>query len=306
MAVDTSALVPRPAPVLGGASVAAAGRSVSWRAVIAGALAAAALSLILLVLGTGLGLSSASPWVDRGASAQALGMGAIAWITFMQIAAAALGGYLAGRLRPHWDVPGDEVYFRDTAHGFLAWCLATLLTAALLTSTIASIVGTGAQVGATAVAGGVAGVGATAATAAGKQAEGSDPTGYFVDTLFRRQDAAAPAPAEGDARSTAEVGRIFANALRTGSLPMADAQYAGALVAQRTGLSPADAQKRVTEVYAQMQTKMKQAETAAREAADKARKASAYASLWLFVSLLAGAFVASLAATWGGRHRDRW
>ena len=45
-------------------------------------------------------------------------------------------------------------------------------------------------------------------------------------------------------------------------------------------------------------------EATAKETADEARKASAYAALWIFVSLLIGAFVASLAATLGGRQRD--
>ena len=49
---------------------------------------------------------------------------------------------------------------------------------------------------------------------------------------------------------------------------------------------------------------MNDAKIAAQDAADKARKASAYAALWLFISLLIGAFVASLAATYGGRRRD--
>jgi hypothetical protein len=49
---------------------------------------------------------------------------------------------------------------------------------------------------------------------------------------------------------------------------------------------------------------VRSAEVAAREAADKARKASAFSALWLFVSLLIGAFIASLAATYGGRQRD--
>ena len=76
------------------------------------------------------------------------------------------------------------------------------------------------------------------------------------------------------------------------------------MVAQCTGLSQADAEKRVSESFNRMQTKLRDAETATREAADKARKASAYAALWVFISLLIGAFVASPAATVGGRQRD--
>jgi hypothetical protein len=50
-----------------------------------------------------------------------------------------------------------------------------------------------------------------------------------------------------------------------------------------------------------MKAKADQAKVNAKEAADKARKASVYAALWLFVSLLVGAFVAGVAATFGGR-----
>lgn len=60
----------------------------------------------------------------------------------------------------------------------------------------------------------------------------------------------------------------------------------------------------MSETYARVQAKERDAEAAARDAAEKARKTSAYAALWLFVSLLIGAFVASLAATYGGRRRD--
>ena len=107
-------------------------------------------------------------------------------------------------------------------------------------------------------------------------------------------------------RANSEVGRIFASAMTSGTLAPEDSKYIGQMVAQRTGLPQADAEKRVTDTFARMQAKAKEAETAAREAADKARKASAYAALWLFVSLLLGAFCASLAATYGGRQRDQF
>lgn len=60
----------------------------------------------------------------------------------------------------------------------------------------------------------------------------------------------------------------------------------------------------MSDLYARAQARLNDAEAAAKEAADQARKASAYAALWIFVSLLGGAFVASLAATFGGRQRD--
>ena len=98
--------------------------------------------------------------------------------------------------------------------------------------------------------------------------------------------------------------RIFANGIRTGSLPNDDVEYVGQVVAQRTDLSQQQAEQRVREVFTNLQTTLTDAETKAREAADAAREASAYAALWLFISLLAGAFVASWMATFGGRQRD--
>lgn len=289
--------------------------AVSWGAILAGAAGAAALSLILLILGTGLGASSVSPWSGEGVTATTFGVSTILWLTFTQLAASGMGGYLAGRLRTRWAaLHTDEVYFRDTAHGFLAWAVATLVTAALLTSAVTSIVSGGAQV-ASGIAGGVAKTAAAAAPAVAERSDSSSGASYFVDSLFRTEMAGQTANAatgsastgatpSGSAQTTAEVGRIMANGLSTGTLAADDARYAGQLVAQRTGLSQADAENRVTDTFAKMQTKAKDAETAARDAADKARKASAYASLWLFVSLLAGAFVASLSATYGGRRRD--
>jgi hypothetical protein len=294
----------------GGTSVSA----VSWGAIFAGAAAAAALSLILLLLVTGLGLSSLSPWAQEGASAKALGLGTILWVTFMQLAASVLGGYIAGRLRTKWvGLHTEEVAFRDTAHGFLAWAVATLFTAALLTSTVTSMISSGVQAGAqvaggaatavtAAAAGGAAGAGADAAKSGGD----SNPMGYYVDSLFRSPKPAArgAAGASSEQGSSAEVTRIFTNAVAAGKLPPEDSRYVGQLVAQRTGVSQQEAEKKVNDAFNQMQAKKQEAETAAREAADKARKASAAAALWLFISLLIGAFVASFSATWGGRQRD--
>ena len=291
--------------------------AVSWGAIFAGAATAAILSLILVMLGMGLGLSSVSPWSADGISATSFGVSTIVWLTLTQLLASAMGGYIAGRLRTRWiEVHSDEVYFRDTAHGFLAWAVASLVTASLLTSTLGSILGGGLQAGA-AVAGGVANAAASGATAAGGSAVGSDggALNYFVDGLFR------PGPSVSDsastvammpaantdgqaARTVSEVSRIFTHATRSEPLPAEDVRYVGQIVAQRTGLSQQDSERRVTETYDRVQTSMLEAETKAKNALETSRKATAYGSLWLFVSLLIGAFVASFTATVGGRLRD--
>jgi hypothetical protein len=304
--------------------------AISWGAILAGAAAAAALSLILLVLGTGLGMSVVSPWSHKGISATTWGVTTILWITLTAIVASGIGGYLAGRLRAHWIAThSDEVYFRDTAHGFLAWAVATLLTAALLTSVIGSIVGsaveTGTKVAGTAVTG-TAAAASTAVAATAKESEGESTfdidksMSYFLDYLFRKNSnptAATAAPGtpntlpptsindpETDAAAKAEIARIFVNALGEGKLPAADLTYTGELLSQQVGISQQDAENRITATFNTVQTKLREAEAATKAAADKARKATAYGSLWLFVSLLIGAFVASFTAIYGGRQRD--
>jgi len=194
--------------------------AVSWGAVIAGAVGAAALSLVLILLGTGLGLAVVSPWASEGISGTTAGVSTVVWVTLVQLMASVLGGYLAGRLRTRWvTVHTDEVYFRDTAHGFLAWAVATLLMATLLSSAIATAVSTGVK---------------------------AAPLGYFVDTLLRE---APGRPASEGPDRTPEVTRIVTNALASGELAESDRQYLGQLVAGNLGLAPAEAEQRVTEIF---------------------------------------------------------
>lgn len=253
---------------------------ISWAAVIAGAFVAAALSLILLALGTGIGFSAVSPWTNSGASASTIGAGAIIWLVLMQIIASSMGGYLAGRLRTKWvNVHTHEVYFRDTAHGFLVWAVGLVITAAFLASAAGSMAGAARR-------------GNEAAETSGPaQSRGNfGPNAYFLDELLRPN---SPSTNQDNAAVRAEVEVIFANALREGNMPPADKTYLSQVVAARTGISEPEAEKRVDDVSAE-----------ARLAADKARKAIAHAMYWTFLALLIGAFCASFAATIGGDQRD--
>lgn len=309
------------------------GSGVSWAAIFAGATGAAALTLIMVLLGAGMGLGLASPWDGEGAEAKTIGIAGIFWITFTQVAASGLGGYLAGRLRAKWsNLHTDEARFRDTAHGFLAWAAATLVTAALLMSAAGATLGAGARAGAS-MASGMAST-AAGAMGAGRMGEGAGagPMGYWIDGLLRKDSgaaspapaAAAPAPATGATAAagdpaavaaptvaqpdgpapTAELGRIFANGLRTGAMTPEDTRYVSQVVAQRTGMSQADAEKRVNDAFARAKASTDEALTKAKAAADTARKTAAYGSLWLFIALVIGALVAAYCATLGGRARD--
>jgi hypothetical protein len=246
-----------------------------------------------------LGFSAVSPWAGEGISAKGLGISTIVWLAATQIIASGLGGYIAGRLRVKWaNMHGDEVYFRDTAHGFLAWCVATLVTAILVVGSVSSVISGGVQAGAS-VAGGAASAMTQAAGTAAANTD-SNQYGYYIDNLFRDD---RPASVSDDAAHGA-VARIFTQSLANGQLSAEDRTYLAQLVAQRTNLSQADAERRVDEVYARTQKAIADAKLKAQQAADTAAKVAAMTSLWMFVALLAGAFFASFAAIFGGRRRD--
>lgn len=258
---------------------------ISWGAIIGGAVGALAVSLVLSSLAGGLGLASVSPWPDSGASLAGIGVGAVIALVMVQWLAAAFGGYLTGRLRTKWAaMHSDEVFFRDTAHGFLAWALATLL----VLGGLATVAGTGVNATAT-VASGAAQGASSAAVAQGMDGDG----GYYVDTLFRTDPAAAqPDAQQNPADVRGEAGRILARGV-AGDLDAADRTYLAGLVAQRTGLDQAQAEARVDQTI-----------TSARDAADDARQAASVGSFALALSLAIGAFVAAAAGALGGRHRD--
>lgn len=265
----------------------------SWGAVFAGATGAASLSLVLLVLGVGLGFSSVSPWSRTGITATTFGVSAIAWLTFTQLAASGVGGYLAGRLRVKWvAVHTDEVFFRDTAHGFLAWSIASLAMATLLATSVTSIVGGGVHA-AGAVAGGAAAAGTAMAPhisdRGGDKASPSDALNYSIDSLFRVDPKTAPA---GPPVDSAVISRVFVQDLAAGQMSESDKTYVAQVVAQRTGSSQADAEQRVGTLFNDLLKAKNDAIQAAKEAADAARKATAVVSLWMAFSLFVGAFCA--------------
>jgi hypothetical protein len=271
---------------------------VAWSAILGGALAAIALSVVLLALGSGFGLTAVSPWPGAGPSATTFSIMTGLWLIVTQWLACGLGGYITGRLRIKWvGLHTHEVFFRDTANGFLTWAVASVVGAVFLASAASALVGGTANTASGVASAMAAGASQGMTQAAGRQGGPSEPAGYFVDSLFRT-DHPNPNASAGDAR--AEVGRILLNGLRNGDIAAGDRTYLAQLVAARTGMSQADAEKRVDDVIAQE----KAADLKLRQAADAARKAGAYLSIFLALSMLIGAFIASTAAALGGRQRD--
>ncbi len=287
--------------VEGGSPPEVSSSGVAWPAIIGGAFAAAAFSLILIALGSGFGLASVSPWYNAGASAATFTVMTAIWLIVTQWLASGLGGYITGRLRTKWvGLHTNEVFFRDTANGFLTWATATVIGATFLAAAASSVVS-----GPATMVVGIASGAAPGASQGGTQAAtGSggtlvDPMAYFVDSLYRT-DHPNTNISDGDVR--AQSSRILGNGMLTGDVSAPDKAYLALLVSARTGLSPADAEKRVDTVI----TQTKAAEVKTREAADAARKAGMYLAIFAGLSMLVGAFIACVAAALGGQQRDEY
>ena len=274
------------APASGGTSTSTLA-GLSWPSIVAGAIVACALTLLLLAFGTGLGLTMVSPWSGAGVSATTFKITTGLYLIVIAMLASSIGGYIAGRLRSSWaDVHRDEVYFRDTAHGFIAWALATVLGATALALPATSLIGGSA-------------VGASQGAVNGAQSSG--PMEGYVDVLLRPDPAApggsataTPAGATTASDSQGEMVRLFTRSFRDGGeLKGPDRERAAKVVVARTGMSQADADKRVNDVVTQIKSD-----------ADAARKATSSLAFWLTAAMLLGAFCASLAATEGGALRD--
>src|SRR5450631_20066 len=198
---------------------------ISWAAVAAGAIVSCALTLVVLAFGIGLGLSVVSPWSGSCVSATTFKIGTGLYLVVIAMLSFSIGGYMAGRLRSRWiGVHGDEVLFRDTAHGFIAWAFATAFGAVLLASLASNFLG-----------GAAAGVTQGAVSSASQ----AGPMDGYVDTLMRSDAPAAQNSGQNSGNapdSRSEMVRLFAGSFRNvGDLKPADRQYVSKVVAARPG-----------------------------------------------------------------------
>ncbi len=268
---------------------------VSWGAVIAGGFAAMAVSVVLVILGSGLGLSAFSP----SSQASAFPMKAALWIVFTQWIASGFGGYIAGRLRTKWvQIHDDEIMFRDSAHGFLAWSLATVVAAFLTFSVATMIVGGGLKAATPVVAAGAAG---SAHEMAKPGARFNAGDGYYVDLLVRPSATTNAAPVNAQ-DSNAEITRILWQGAKNGGVSDDDKAYLAKVVAARTGISDQEANDRVNTTL----QKINDDKETAKQKAEAARKASMHMAFYMAFALAIGAFIASIASVLGGRLRDEY
>lgn len=264
--------------VAGGAS------AVSWAAVLAGAVAAAAVSLLLFALTSGLDLAALTP--NRSAPLAALAESTAISLVLTQWISAGLGGYLTGRLRTRWvGTHTHEVFFRDTAHGFLTWCVATLFMASGLVSVGAAAAAHAAH---TNVAGRAPAVTAPAFTA--DSAHAPDSGG---ELLLRLTPADSP-------RATSAPERAVTAARVAGKLLLPEGPGGAE--------GPSQARDSGTTYLAQLVPAPRSRDArqgVAWQGSDAERKDAAAVSIFTALSMLVGAFIASVSAAIGGRMRDR-
>jgi hypothetical protein len=276
------------------------GNAVSWTAIVAGAIGAATVSMLLILLGSGLGMAAAT-WAHDGMTASTAGIVTIIWMTVVQFLASMTAGYLAGRLRSkRVSTRAREVYFRDTAHGILAWAIATFLTISILSTAVSSVL-RGITTDASIVGFSTALVGLPATATPMKSVESNSSTNeliaYYVDSLFRPAPGQPINPFPVSGPDSLETAGIVGNAVKIGALPHPDREYLAQMVARRTNLSQTDAERRVEDTFSEVQESIQ-------KTADATRKAAAYTALWLVFSMLLGGFTAAWAATLGGRLRN--
>ena len=271
---------------------------VDWAAIIAGAVAALAISGLLTAFGAAIGLSLTSAHRGSGLSLTSLAIAAALWMVMVHVWSFTVGGYLAGRLSEISDPDLHEVRFRAGANGFMVWALGTAVGLVFLALAAGTAVRTTAEVA------GKAATGAAEATST----LSADNVSYVADTLFRSAAAPAAAPStpsrnRPEPAVIAEAGRIFVVGLADGSLKSGDRTYLSQVVSRQTGLSEADAQRRVDETFAQAKSMKDAAEQRVRDAADKARKQAVVAGFLAAAASLIGLVAAAWAAGIGQEHQ---
>lgn len=242
------------------------GSYVDWASIIAGSFIAAAISTVFLTFGSALGLSLTSFKTGGEYPVTGLVIAGAIWLLWVQVSSFIGGGYVAGRLRRRiGDAKPHEVEIRDGAHGLTVWAVG-IVFGSLLAGWLA-----------------LSGVSGSARTASMLS------TDYYVDKMLR-SDAAAPSNPVTD---NSQVSRALTQAALANTVSDVDKTYLVQQIATRSGLSPADSEKRLNETL-----------TTLRAQAESARKYGIIIAFLTATSLLISAAAAWWAAISGGKHRD--
>lgn len=263
---------------------------VSWGAVFAGAAIALVMQVILNMIGLGVGLSTVDIAEGDTPSTGSLSIGAGIWWVISGMVAAALGGYIAGRLS------GKASESTTAYHGLISWAVATLTVVYLLSTAASGLLG-GAMSTASSVLGGagkaVGGSLQTAVqTAAPSLNDMSDPMAAIENKVRSASGGQDPAALR-EAAATAVRAALSGDPAKQAE---ANDKAADAL-AKEQNIPTDEAKAQVNQYQQQYKETLAKAKERTKQAADATAKGVSQAALFGSIALLLGA----LAAFFAGR-----
>ncbi|WP_409567350.1 PhnA-like protein [Methylobacterium sp. J-092] len=263
--------------------------SVSWGAVIAGAVIALVAQVILNMVGLGIGLSTVDPTGNGTPTAGSLSSGAGIWFVISGILAATAGGWLAGRLS------GKPARTTTAYHGLLAWAVSTLVVVYLLSSAVGGMV-SGASSAVSNTLGGagnlIGGSVKTAAQAAAPSLPGMDNPFSNIESQVRNGTGSDP-----EALKNAAVSSMRA-AVTGDAAQQKDAQEKAAqALAKAQNIPVEQARTQVADYTKQFNDTVAKTKEQAKQAADTAARVGSQGALYGALALVLGA----LAAFFAGR-----
>ena len=260
---------------------------ISWGAVFAGAVIGLVAQVILNMIGIGIGLSTVNAVTGDSPSASSFSIGAGIWWVISGIVAAALGGYLAGRLS------GKPSESTTAYHGLISWAVSTLVVVYLLSSAASGLIGGAMSTASTALGGAGKAVGGTVQTAVQAAAPSlnlNDPMSAIegqVRSASGGQDPAALRDAASSSVKAAISGDPAQQAAAT--------DKAAAALAKAQGIPVDQAKAQVLQYQQQYKDTVAKAKEQAKQAADATAKTVSRGALFGALALLLGALAAFFA-----------
>jgi hypothetical protein len=264
---------------------------VSWGAVFAGATIALVLQIILNMVGLGVGLSTIDVASVGSPSAGSLSMGAGLWWVISGIVAAAIGGYIAGRLS------GKASQSTTAYHGLIAWAVSTIAVLYLLSSAASGLVGGALSTTSTILGGAGKTVGGSIQTAV----QSAAPSLNMTDPMATIENKVRSASGNQDPAALRDSAAAAVRAALSGdpAEQTAAKDKAADALAKAQNIPQDQAKQQVEQYQEQYRQTVGQAKERAKQAADTTAKTVSRGALFGSLALLLGALAAFFAG-WAG------
>jgi hypothetical protein len=261
---------------------------VSWGAVFAGATIALVMQMILNMVGIGVGLSTVDVVAGEAPSPGSLSVGAGIWWVISGILAAAVGGYIAGRLS------GKASQSTTAYHGLIAWAVSTLVVVYLLSSAASGLIGGALSAASSALGGAGKAVGGSIQTAVQTAApslnNANDPMAT-IESKVRSASGGQDPAALRDAAATAVRAALSGDPAQQG----AAIDKAADALAKAQNISLDEAKAQVAQYQQQYREAVAKAKEQAKHVADSTARTVSRGALFGALALLLGALAAFFA-----------